>query len=377
MILDSQPPSKSRLAAEVKRKWLVWTCSLFIFAGTAILFIRSSTSGTLYQGKPVRYCVDRLCDDDLKKHLSVGEVKGIGSAAVPYLKAKLRVKDSQWRRQWDGFRDRLPPKLRNALPHFGSPEMARFYAIQHLEHHGPAAKAAAPDLAGLINDQLTNQTFSVLQALSAIGPDAKAALPSVRQECFSKDALLRVKAAKAVWMIGRETNLALMIFTHSLSSGKSAEVDSTHGLSLMGPAAVPAVPQLLSVLRDTNRDAVVRGNSAFALGQIGFAGPEVVSALLLAVKEHDPGLRGNSAIALWRLDDKYLQISVPIAFEFARDLAWDSFVKFAKANQLDLRRAAPFLQDLRQSEIPDIRRFTEEALRSIQDRTEPESTSGL
>ena len=65
----------------------------------------------------------------------------------------------------------------------------------------------------------------------------------------------------------------------------------------MDPAAIPAIPLLLSAIADTNADRYLRANAAGALGMIEAKPELVVPALIKCLRDAEPGVRNNAGLA--------------------------------------------------------------------------------
>ncbi|MGJ3239270.1 MAG: HEAT repeat domain-containing protein [Anaerolineae bacterium] len=123
---------------------------------------------------------------------------------------------------------------------------------------------AVPYLAQLVEESDPGTRFLAAQALSRIGDEAEAAVPSLLKALRANDMYLRVATTSALINIGN-----------------------------------PSVPGLVKALFDRNK--AVRRASAKALGKIG--NPRAIKPLKVAVKDTDPGMRKLCHEALERLQD--------------------------------------------------------------------------
>jgi HEAT repeat protein len=73
---------------------------------------------------------------------------------------------------------------------------------------------------------------------------------------------------------------------------------AANALATIGPAAAPAVPNLIDTLSQTNATA---NNALVALGKIGPAARAAVPPIEPLLRNSDPMLRFNAALALWRI----------------------------------------------------------------------------
>lgn len=142
----------------------------------------------------------------------------------------------------------------------GNPE-DRARAIEIL---GDASYApAVPHLTRLVEEADPGTRFLAAKALSNIGDEAESAVPTLLKALRYDDIFLRMAITGALIKIGR-----------------------------------PSVPGLIKALFDNNR--AVRRASAMALGKIG--AERATSALEVALKDSDPGVRRFSQQALDRIN---------------------------------------------------------------------------
>ena len=182
-----------------------------------------------------------------------------------------------------------------------------------------AAKEAVPALAEAFADKESNQ-FLVALALAKLGPDAKAAVPTLLAVLQDKDqtAEARVWAAKVLPGIDpTHTREAVAGLADALKyPNVSDRLEAAGGLGDIGPDAKAAAPALLDALADA--DHAVRLGAARALRNID---PEQALKAVPALRDEvrmgrDPILRIEAA-GVW------LQIDAPHATEAALALASD------------------------------------------------------
>ena len=140
---------------------------------------------------------------------------------------------------------RAVPALTEAL--IDTNVRVRALSARALERIGPDAKAAVPSLALLVNGTASD-AIAAMDALAAIGPDSQAAIPNLEK------VLKEVKDPKK----------------------QTARLHAIIALGKMGPAAKEAVPALTEVLKGKEKGGLLRLHAAEALGRIG---PDAKSAL--------------------------------------------------------------------------------------------------
>ena len=157
--------------------------------------------------------------------------------------------------------------LRSALQ-TTSDSTARMWAADALAAIGPAAKAAVPDLATCLKSETRYVVTSSAKALGKIGPDAAAAVPGLTTQLEnSDDCYTRVCIAHALWDINR-SDKSLPVLQDALKSSRDfmAVSQAAKAIGEMGPQAAGSAPLLVSLLK--NSDSFVREAAAKALKQI-------------------------------------------------------------------------------------------------------------
>jgi HEAT repeat protein len=200
-----------------------------------------------------------------------------------------------------------------------SPQAFRLQAMQALARIGPEAKAAIPSLVKLLDDAQAAQVAAsalsqlgpdalqpvletwtkqesynrpgVIKAFSQFGPKAKPAAPKLIEALASQDAQVRVLAANALRQIGTE---AVPSLEKALSRPDSRLRQTAAAvLSEIGPAAENAIPALTRALRDP--DVQVRVQAAQSRWEVEHDADKVIAQLLEGLEENDVTLRRSSA----------------------------------------------------------------------------------
>ena len=171
-------------------------------------------------------------------------------------------------------------------------------AIRALAAIGPAASAAAPELANRLADPNVARDAAV--ALRAFGPAAAPAVPALAKALASNDQNLCIDAARALAAIGPEAAAATDSLAKRLGD-KTARLEERlaylQTLSDIGPNAKAAVPAVVTLLGD--KDYVTRVSAAACLGRIGVGDAEVAQKLAGLLKDSFPVVRvaGLKALA--------------------------------------------------------------------------------
>jgi HEAT repeat protein len=162
-----------------------------------------------------------------------------------------------------------------------------------------AGDAVAARIAELENSD-SAMRLSAAEALGAMGPPARPAIPRLLEVLDDDDPEVRKAAAWALTRIGA-SHQALVPFLISKLKDESPETRGTAiiGLGRIGPDAGPAVPLLIELLEDET--PLVQRLAAETLGSIG---PRAVAAVpaLKAALQADPGLRKVAAEALKKIE---------------------------------------------------------------------------
>ncbi|HZU37548.1 MAG TPA: HEAT repeat domain-containing protein, partial [Gemmataceae bacterium] len=147
---------------------------------------------------------------------------------------------------------------------------------------------AAPAVPALIKAVQARRVLAAM-ALGAIGPAAKDAVPALRQALADKKTTTDLigNADPALSRLG--------ITKPSLAGAAAAALEQ------IGPAAEPAIPELIATLKHPQADA--RYQAAHALGRLASDAPEVPPALARVMRDdkEDPLIRAEAIEALGQL----------------------------------------------------------------------------
>jgi HEAT repeat protein len=153
---------------------------------------------------------------------------------------------------------------------------------------GTLAQPATPALLAALSDNDREVREHAATALGQIGRPARAAIPTLVNMLRSDEEFgARQHAASALGNIGEAGEALPALITALTDPDINVRIVAAEALGKLGSAAAPAASQLLLVLKDmqTGREGV-RQQAAFALGKIGMATPNIISALCEA--RNDP-----------------------------------------------------------------------------------------
>lgn len=252
------------------RKWVLVIGT--VFGGGIVLFLLLSTPEPTYRGRTITAWQEDWAAR--RNRIWPEAVKHIGTNALPYAIRNLARNDSFWRGKYARLQPKLPGFFQRIFPKPG-PLLQEVdganlficigtnsipYAIALLKHKSPTVRRAAA------------WSFAGLRFLS---PAAEQGIPALISTLHDPDRLVRFDAALS--------------------------------LEEMGPAASGAVPSLTQMVAyvgtgaESNNLFPVRAVAAVALGKIGPAASNALPTLRAALHESNAYLRGQSAVAVWRI----------------------------------------------------------------------------
>jgi hypothetical protein len=135
---------------------------------------------------------------------------------------------------------------------------------------GPSCESGTPGLVRLLDSKYEVDRSRACEALGAIGPGARAALPALRLAARGDpDGVVRWHACEALVSIGRvEPALVAGALGDALSDEfRAIRIEAAKGLATFGKGAAPASEQLRAALKDRDEDVVRWAQNALeALG---------------------------------------------------------------------------------------------------------------
>jgi len=159
-----------------------------------------------------------------------------------------------------------------------------------------AGPRAVPALIDTLADEDASIRVHAAQALAAIGPAAKSAVPRLlaqaKHDPIQNAAAAAAGALKKIDLVATRDVMAI-----SLSALRDKDVEIRRRacvmLGSMGPVAKPAVPLLREALND--EDDLVRDRAVRALGGIGIPAGDVIPALIRGLRDKASHVRHAAA----------------------------------------------------------------------------------
>jgi HEAT repeat protein len=182
----------------------------------------------------------------------------------------------------------------------------RIESAHRLAELGPQAQPAAHALLKALHDKEALVRRSAALALGRLGPNSRM---EVRKAVFEtirdNDASVRLAALEALASLGapEPTELpTLLSMLHSAIERHQLQscAPIARLLSLMGPRAQDAVPDLRELVKTEDRSA--RTAALLALSKIGSAARDAIPELSEALKDGDRSIRVKAALALIAID---------------------------------------------------------------------------
>lgn len=166
-----------------------------------------------------------------------------------------------------------------------SDHLIRSLAASALSAIGPDAKPAVPYLIDALGDHGPNLRYAAMDALQAIGPDARSAVPILIHTLSDPEEYARKDAAAALGGIASEPESAVPALIDSLNDSKlSVRISAAYSLGKFGLNATAAIPALTNALDNSEESAV-------AAGSLSRLGPAGTQALIGALKSSKPYIR--------------------------------------------------------------------------------------
>jgi HEAT repeat protein len=247
------------------------------------------------------------------------------------------------------------PVLAAALQH--EPMTCRAAAARALGQLGPLAKPASGALTAALTDPVPQVRWEAARALVALG-QTDAVVPMLAEGLRDRD--FRFDALRALLQCGPGGRAALIAALQDKDEVVRGE--TARALGQVGLEAKDAIPALIDTLKDPDR--TVRREAAHALGRIGVDANLSVPALIPVLKDSWAVNRGEAAIALSRLGPM-AKDAVPALIANLTDESLDASQEAAKALVEIGPAALPALREAANGPDAAIARAAAEVVRQI------------
>ncbi len=178
-------------------------------------------------------------------------IRHIGTNAIPVLLKMLNTRDSKWKLALANFSGQRMYLVNRRLS-WWSASFAAHEAAQGFVALGPSASNAVPQLIRTYRKNLgIDSQWSCLDALGAIGPATKRAIPDLLGATTNLYTETRRAAVEALGNLRLEPGLVVPVLTTCLQDSDSGvRRASVRALAKFGPDAKPAVPALTKLTGD-------------------------------------------------------------------------------------------------------------------------------
>lgn len=204
------------------------------------------------------------------------------SSAVPFAAAQNKepVYDSKTISEWVALLKDKEDKV-------------RLKAAFSLRQLGPEAKAAVPTLIGILKDKNVDVRREAAFALQRIGSAVKPAIPALIDALQDSDAYVRFWSITALAEFGTDARAALPALKKILKEADPLlHVDAANALWRLGEKK-EAVTALIDALKNANEKWDATAGAAFVLAEIGPDAKAAVPALLKALERPGPVAPGR------------------------------------------------------------------------------------
>jgi len=242
----------------------------------------------VYQGKRLNLWLQIYNPDSDSPEVDEA-VRTMGINAIPTLLANLRATDSALKRALAALRLHLTPA-----------EIRHMRAERGFKALGADARNAVPALIKIYKQNSSpSARRAAANALVEIGPAAKQAIPTLIKSAASTNSDVRAFALYTLGRMAPEPELVEVLIGGLHDPDRDVRYQAAYGLSslaFMGGDAKSAVPALIEALQDSYPG--VRGGAALALGHIHSETGTVVPALIRSLRDREVFVRAQAAAAL-------------------------------------------------------------------------------
>ena len=193
-------------------------------------------------------------------------------------------------------------------------------AIESLGQIGTEAEAAIPSLVESLQHPNWQIRSSAAQSLGSIGYPSKSAIPALVKTLNDPDAVVRQRSAFAISKIGTVAIPDLIKTLKDKSTPIKVRGNIAYALGEIGISAKDSIPELVNLLQDDNQ--FVREGSIFALSQMGLSGTPFLTQSL---KSNDERIRNSAASTFGKiaesLENRFSSNPSIIGFNFNSPLS--------------------------------------------------------
>ena len=178
-----------------------------------------------------------------------------------------------------------------------------------------AERVVLPALFRLAKDEAAEVRAASYEALGKLGRNSPGALEMVRSGLRDSMPIVRLEAAKALWVLTADRETVVPVLSGVLCTQEGWQ--AAYALGSMGPSAAPAVPALIDVLK---REKVPRAfrtppSSSLALGKIQEA---AIPALEAVLNDPEPAVR-LAAVLAFKFMGQHAHSAVPELLKLLHD----------------------------------------------------------
>jgi HEAT repeat protein len=262
---------------------LIAIAAVAILAVLAWTVLYSPAPEPVCRGKPLSYWLQGFIPGSPNQPTytdATVAVDAIGTNAIPVLVRMLRAHDSPLKTKFFFWAAHVRFLKLSYTPSF----LINIQAQEAFRFLGPSAATAVPELIGILDQQISpHSEVSTALALANIGPEAKAAVPSLLSMATSTNEFVRGHALYALGRIHAEPGMVVPILVKALHDPFAMNRGTAAGaLGRFGGNARPALPALLAMFHDPN----VNSNSAYVHAYSFNA--DVLTQVEYALRQIDP-----------------------------------------------------------------------------------------
>jgi HEAT repeat protein len=278
-----------------------------------------------YKGKPTSFWIKKLADEEVSVRREAAAALGVigpeGAAAVPALLQALDDEDTTVRQEALTTLGRIGPAARAAVPVLlhalrDKDTDYRVLTLQALGGIGPENEAVVPTLVKmLLDDDREKMRFTATGILKTFGSKARAAIPELARGLKRNDVGVRNAAAAVLGSIGPEALPQLLTVVRDPERDIRQTVNEA--LRNMGPKARDAIPVLTEVLKSEDNFEDRRA-AVWVLAEIG---PDALPVLIQALQDQANDVRRAAVQAIAKLGPgaKTRPALVPLIEQFKND----------------------------------------------------------